>query len=139
MDYSRKNGVSAYLFVKVNALNKIDRLSFGLAVVDKKKYLARDVIIFPDGSVRHRGLGRWLGSHHKFRKSAITDLVQSGAKVVVIGTGIFSGVKLSTGIHDYAASCNVELVQLASNDAAKKFNDLNDEGKTVGALLHLPC
>ena len=120
-------------------VTRIDRLSFGQVVINGKKYLVRDVIIFPGGSVRRRKLGRWLGSHHKFVIPDITDLVEAGAEVVVIGTGLFSGAKLSGEIADYAAGCGVEIIAEGSGESIRKFNELTDAGRPVGALLHILC
>ena len=78
-----------------------------------KKYMGRDVIIFPDGSMRRRKLKRWLGSPYEFGELDIADLVEAGAEVVVIGTGIFSWAKLSDEILDYAINRELELVPLA--------------------------
>jgi hypothetical protein len=123
----------------VNALIKIDSVSFGVIVIKGKKYRMRDVVILPDGTVQRRKFSRWLSSHHKYGKEDIVDLVAVGAETVVIGTGIYSGVKLTEDMREYANESKCELVDLPSRDAIQKFNEQKNLGKRVGALIHMLC
>lgn len=123
----------------VNALIKIDSVSFGVIVIKGKKYRMRDVVIFPDGTVQRRKFSRWFSSHHKYGKEDIVDLVAVGAETVVIGTGIYSGVKLTEDMREYANEFKCELVDLPSRDALQKFNEQVDSEHRVGALIHILC
>lgn len=118
---------------------KINSMSFGVIKIDGKNYRVRDVVIFPDGAVRRRRLGRWLASHHRYGTEDVTDLVVSGIDTVVIGTGVFSGVKLSNGIWDYAKAERCEIIELPSPHAIHEFNEQRNHGKRVGALIHVLC
>ena len=99
----------------------------------------RDVVIFPDGTVQRRIFSRWLSSHHMYGKEDIVDLVAVGAETVVIGTGIYSGVKLTEDMREYANEFKCELVDLPSRDALQKFNEQVDSEHRVGALIHMLC
>ena len=118
---------------------KINSVSFGVIVIDGKKYRMRDVVILPDGAVRRRKIGRWLASHHKYEKEDITELIAAGAETVVIGTGIYSGVKLTEGMREYANESKCELVDLPSRQAIQIFDEKENLGIKVGALIHILC
>ncbi len=118
---------------------KINSVSFGVIVIEGKKYRMRDVVIFPDGTVQRREFSRWLSSHHKYGKDDITKLIAAGAEMVVIGTGIYSGVKLTEGMREYINESKCELVDLPSRDAIQKFNEQVDSEHRVGALIHILC
>lgn len=96
-------------------------------------------MILPDGTIKRRKFGRWLASHHKYGKKDVDELIEAGAEVVVVGTGIFSGVKLSDDIRDYAGNLGCELADIPSRQAMQYFNEQVDNGKRVGALIHILC
>lgn len=118
---------------------RIDSMSFGVIGIEGKKYRIRDVAIFPDGVVRRRKCGRWLLNHHKYEKEDIVDLVAAGAETVVIGTGIYTGVKLSEDVREHANESQCELLDISSREVMQKFNEQVDLGKKVGALIHVLC
>lgn len=114
-------------------------LGFGRIAVGNMTYRVRDIVVFPDGTVQHRKIGRWMGSHHKFGKEDIADLVTAGAQVIIIGTGRFGSAKVTEGAHRYAESSNVELVSVHSRLVGDKVNELARTGTKVGAAIHLMC
>ncbi|MFC2027526.1 MTH938/NDUFAF3 family protein [Chloroflexota bacterium] len=118
---------------------RIDSMSFGVIGIEGKKYRIRDVAIFPDGVVRRRKISRWLANHHKYRKEDIAELVASGAEMVVIGTGIYSGVKLTNDMREFINESQCELLDSSSHEVIQKFNEQVDLGKKVGALIHVLC
>ncbi len=99
----------------------------------------RDVIIFPDGTVRRREFGRWLARHHRYAKEDIADLISAGAEIIVVGTGVFSGVRLTDDIRDYAKNKMCEIIALPSHQAIEKHNEQAGLEKKTGALIHLLC
>lgn len=118
---------------------KMDNVKFGVMGIGGRKYRVRDVIIFPDGTVQRRKFDRWLASHHKYGKEDVEGLMIAGAETVVVGTGIFSGVKLSDEMREYSRNGNCKLVDLPSREAMQKFNDQVDSGNRIGALIHMLC
>jgi hypothetical protein len=125
--------------VGVRAVVKIDGLNFGVITIGGTKYWMRDVVIFPDGTVRRRRFGRWLAKHHKYAKEDIADLVSAGAEVIVVGTGLFSGVRLTGDIRDCANDKICEIIDLPSRNAIEKINEQGSLGERTGALIHLLC
>lgn len=87
----------------VRAVVKIDSFNFGVITIGGTKYWMRDVVIFPEGTVRRRRFGRWLANHHKYAKEDIADLISAGAEIIVVGTGVLSGVRLTGDMRDQRA------------------------------------
>ena len=118
---------------------KIDNFSLGVVGIGGRKYRIRDVIIFPDGTVKRRKLSRWIFSHHSIRKEEIAELAAAGAEAVVVGTGAFPWAKLSREARNYTSEAYLELADLPSAEAIQKFNQLADVGRSVGAIIHIMC
>jgi len=117
---------------------KIDKFSFGSAIISGNKYI-RDLILLPDGTIKHRSGGFWVVGSHCINKDAVRQLFDSGAKTIVIGVGILSRTHLSDEAKKYAGKQSSELVVLPSRDAILKWNQLTDEGKRAAALIHITC
>ena len=118
---------------------RIDSLNFGTITIDKKKYWMRDVLIFPDGTVQRRKLGRWLAHHHSYTKEDIEDLISAGTELIVVGTGLFSGVKVTDEIREYSKNTMCEIIDLPSRQAIEKINEQSNLDKKTGALIHMLC
>ena len=65
---------------------KVDSFSFGSIVIDGKKY-GRDVLVFPDGTVRQRKGGFWKFGSHAIKRDEIDQLVKADPEEIVVGTG----------------------------------------------------
>ncbi len=117
----------------------IDSLNFGVITIGGTKYWMRDVVIFPNGTVRRRRFVRWLATHHKYAKEDIADLVSAGAQIIVVGTGVFSSVRLTGDIRDCANDKICEIIDLPSRHAIEKINEQRSFGERTGALIHLLC
>jgi hypothetical protein len=117
---------------------KIDKFSFGSAVIDGTKYI-RDLVLLPDGIIKRRDGGFWVVGSHCINKDEVQQLFDSGAKTIVIGVGILSRARLSDAAKEYVEKQSAELVILPSRDAVQKWNQLTDEGKRAAALIHITC
>ena len=117
---------------------KIDKFSFGSAVIDGTKYI-RDLILLPNGTVKRRDGGFWVVGSHCIKKEEVEQLFTSGAQAVVIGVGVFSRAHLSDDAAAYAKSQPAELAVLPSREAVRKWNQLAGEGKKAAALIHITC
>jgi hypothetical protein len=119
-------------------MTKIDKFSFGSAVMSGTKHI-RDLVLLPDGTVKRRKGGFWVIGSHCIKKEEVEQLFASGAQAVVIGVGVFSRARLSADAANYAKSQSAELFVLPSRDAVSKWNQLADEGKKAAALIHITC
>jgi hypothetical protein len=119
-------------------MTKIDKFSFGSAVIGETKHI-RDLILLPDGKMKRRVGGFWVIGSHRIKKEEVELLFASGAEAVVIGVGVLSRARLSDEAKSYAESQSVELFILPSRDAVQKWNQLTDEGKRTAALIHITC
>jgi len=117
---------------------KIDSFSFGSIVVDGKKY-RRDLILFPDGTVKQRKGGLWIFGDHNIKKEEIEELFQAGAEVALVGIGTSSKARVSDAARKYVQEANLDLSILPSSEAVEKWNQMLDQGKKVAALIHITC
>jgi len=117
---------------------KIDSFSFGSIVVEGKKY-SRDVLIFPDGSVKKRKGGFWKYGSHAIKKREIEELVKANPEVVIVGTGTDAKAKLESGVESLVKEAKMELVTFPSKEAIERLNQLVGENKRVSALIHITC
>ena len=117
---------------------RIDNFKFGSIVLDGKKY-ARDVFLFPDGSVKKRKGGFWKFGSHAIKKKEIEELTETSPDVLIIGTGTDSVAKLTDDAEAYLKESEVEAVIVSSWEAVEKLNQLAGEGKRAAALVHITC
>jgi len=116
----------------------VDSFKFGSIVLDGKKY-ARDVFLFPDGSIKKRKGGFWKFGSHAIKKKEIEELTGAKPEVLIIGTGTDSVAKLTDDAEAYLKESKVEAVIVSSWEAVEKINQLGAEGKRAAALVHITC
>jgi hypothetical protein len=114
---------------------KFDDLKFGYVVIDGKKY-RHDVIVFPNGEVIKRKGGLGMFGRHLFKREEIEKL--SDANTIIIGNGTSSKARIADGAREFAKEKGIEIIQLPSMEAIKKFNELSNKRK-VGAIIHVTC
>jgi len=117
---------------------KVDSFSFGSITVDGKEY-RRDIFLLPDGMVRQRKGGFWIFGSHSIKKEEVEELSKAGAEVMVVGIGTNSMVKVSKDAKNYIEKAKLELHVLPSREAVTKYNELVEQKKKVGALIHITC
>ena len=117
-------------------MTKVDSFSFGSIVIEGKQY-NRDVLIFPDGTVRPRPGGFWRFGSHTIKKEELDRLAQVGADEIVVGTGIDPIARLTPDAESWANETKLNLTVVASPEAVDRFNRLVEEGKRVSALIHI--
>jgi len=84
----------------------IETTSFGLIVIDGKKYTT-DLIIYPDGRVKDSW---WRKSGHRLSIDDIGELVASAPEVIVIGTGVNGLMEPVGGLNVFRARAKKEVV-----------------------------
>jgi len=122
----------------VREMVKVDSFSFKSIVIGGKKY-GRDVLFFPDGSVKERKGGFWRFGSHTIKRREIEELVKAEPEVLIIGTGTNDRARLAPDAESYAKEAKLELVVLASWEAIGRLNQLIEEGKRAAALIHITC
>jgi len=58
---------------------RIDDFKFGMIKINNAQYHIRDVLIFPDGRIERRSIGKWIFKHHSISKDEIERLQNTGA------------------------------------------------------------
>ena len=117
---------------------KVDSFRFGLIVIDGKKYV-RDVLVFPDGTMRKRKGGFWKFGSHTIKREEIDQLVKADPEEIIVGTGTSAKARLTPDTESWANEAKLNLVVLSSQEAVERFNRLVQEGKRVAALIHITC
>lgn len=117
---------------------KIDGMGFGWIMVDGKKY-RHDVVIFPSGRVKRRKGGFLMFGSHSFKQKEFEELCVEKADIIVVGTGTNGVAKISEEAEEYLKKSKVKLIVLPSLEATKKFNELIEDKKKVGAIIHVTC
>ena len=116
----------------------IRKSSFGSIQIDEKKY-DHDVVISLDGSIRKRKkkLSKEVfGTSHIISLAEAEDIYESGAELLIIGSGVNNLVKLSNEAAQYFEDHQLKAVLDATPRAADKWNLA--EGKVIG-LFHITC
>ena len=116
----------------------INHFSFGLIVIDNKKY-RRDIIIYPDGKVENRKGGIWMFGSHSIKRSEIESLIQDNPEIIIIGTGTNGIAKLATEAENLVKERKINLTLLPSHTAVDDFNNLTAQGKKIASLIHITC
>jgi len=111
----------------------IDSYSYGQIVVNGKRYTT-DVIIFPN-RVKDNW---WRKIGHHIDIEDLKEVIQERPEILVIGTGYFELVKVSTDAKEHLKSMGIELVIQSTRDACNTFNNLTSRRKVIAAL-HLAC
>ena len=76
---------------------------------------------------------------HVFKRKEFEELHKRGAEVLVIGTGTSGVAEAAEEAREFAERKKIEVIELPSVEAIKKFNELVAEGRKVGAIVHVTC
>ena len=123
---------------KKGGMAKIDKFKFGSIVIDGKKH-RRDVLIFSDGTVKHRKGGFGMFGSHNIKKEEIEELVRGEPEAIIVGTGTDGKAKLAPEVEKWAKERNLSLIVQPSREALAKLNELTGQKKKIAALIHITC
>lgn len=116
---------------------RIVELSWGM--VETEVGIFRDAKLWPGGG---RGWN-WneTGTDHErgIQLADVTELLDHGADVVVLGRGQQSRLHVSDDLVEAIEERGAEVEVLDSTQAVERYNQLVDEGRAVGALIHSTC
>ncbi|MDH7511790.1 MAG: MTH938/NDUFAF3 family protein [Clostridiales bacterium] len=111
----------------------IENYDFGAMVVDGTKYTA-DLILLP-GRINPSW---WRKEGHRLNLEDIEDVLQEDIEVLVIGTGFFGFMKVSSEVHQAVQSKGIVLRVEKTKKATQIFNEFAAHKRTAGAF-HLTC
>jgi len=111
----------------------IEHYSFGRITVDGKTYTS-DVLIYPGRVDAHW----WRREGHRLQVADLTEVIQAGPQVLVVGTGAYGAMKVPKDTVAYLESKGLEVRVAETDKAVEVFNQLQKD-RVVIAALHLTC
>jgi hypothetical protein len=112
----------------------IDAYAFGRIEIDGQTY-TKDLIILPAG-VRPNW---WRHEGHALKPGDLDAVFAAGPKVLVIGRGAQSGMRVTPEAQAALQSAGIAFVALPTADAVEEYNHRQRQGEPVAAALHLTC
>jgi len=115
----------------------IDSYEFGVIIINGKRCTS-DVIIFPDHVVDNW----WRREGHKLHIEDLKEVLNAEPKpkVLVVGTGYYGLMKVSSEVQNALKYHGIELVVQQTREACRAFNELLKSNKrVVAAAFHLTC
>jgi hypothetical protein len=110
----------------------IDDYDFGRIVINGKPY-TNDVRIIEGKTMPNW----WRKEGHMLLLQDIKDLLEKNPKTIIVGKGYSSQMDVDSAVTRYCKENNIELIELPTEKAVKKYNEL--EGPGVIGLFHLTC
>jgi len=111
----------------------IENYSFGQILIDGKKYNS-DLIIFKD----HIYDSWWRKEGHNLCIDDIKEIINEKPEIMIVGTGFFGLMKVSTDLIKYLESMGIETIVKKTKDACDEYNTLYKKKKVIAAF-HLTC
>lgn len=141
---SDKKGKLLRRFIRVSNIIKkpknssksvlINSTEFGSITINSKKY-NNDVIISYKDVVKE---GR-TQSRHLISKRELNFLLENDPDIIVIGNGQEGCLQVSPDVLNLAKQKNIEIINAATPEAVKKFNQLYASGRKVVGYMHVTC
>jgi hypothetical protein len=115
----------------------ITKLSWGKIEIGGKQEF-KDVKLFPGGCREWN----WqeTGTKHSpgIQYSDVEELIENGAKVIVLSRGVLCRLKTQKGLIDKLESYGTIVHILKTKEAVRLYNELS-KSEAVGALVHTTC
>jgi len=114
----------------------IEAYDFGIMVINGKGYTS-DLIVYEEQVFD----GWWRKEGHKLHMEDLSRIFSFDPKpqVLVVGTGYYGLLKVSSEIEEVLKSHGIEIVAQPTKEAFKTFNKLLELGKLVAGAFHLTC
>jgi len=81
----------------------------------------------------------WRREGHAVYVEDIDDILYSGAKMLVVGTGAYGSMRVTEEAARAIKGRGIELVAVPTKEAVTIFNTLLGQGKRVAGAFHLTC
>ena len=114
-------------------LEMIEDYSFGRIVIDGREYTS-DVVIHPD----YIDDCWWRQEGHRLQLADLEEILAASPEVLVVGTGANDLMRIAPEVEQTMAQTGVELIALSTEQACRRYNELQDQKRTIAAL-HLTC
>jgi hypothetical protein len=111
----------------------IESYGFGRITVDGKKYRS-DIVIYPERTVD----GWWRAQGHGLCQEDISEILDYGPQLLIIGTGKFGMMKVGEPVRNIIRDRGIELIVSNTPEAVRRYNEASVRKKSVAAL-HLTC
>ena len=112
---------------------RVDDYGFGRIVIDGKTY-NHDVILFWDGEIV-----KWRRKEgHSVCLEDVGRILEKKPEIVVFGTGKYGVMKVREEVREKLRSEGIEVVELISDEAVRKFNEVV-KGRRAALAIHLTC
>ena len=112
----------------------IDKCAFGSIVIDGKNY-SSDLIIYPDGDIK----ASWIRkSGHRLAWNDLSSLIESGAEVIIAGTGMNGLMKPDKDLEKQLARKGIRFISAQNQRARELYNKMSSSIR-VGVCFHLTC
>ncbi len=116
---------------------RVTKLSWGRIEIEGN-LVFKDVKLFPGGcrqwNWRETGTEHYPGIQY----SDIKELVENGAKTIILSRGVLGRLKVQRGVVEKLESDGFIVHVLKTKEAVKLYNDLS-KSDAVGALIHTTC
>lgn len=113
---------------------KITDYTFGKIQINGKIFSSDIKII--NGKIYHNW---WRHAGHSICIEDIQDIIDAQAEIIIFGCGAYCVLKVPGNIKRTLLEKGIEVFILNTNDAIKKFNELESSGKRISAGFHLTC
>ncbi len=117
----------------------INSTAFGSITIDSKNY---GQVLIIDNQVEERDekkLYQLFGTTHQIGDWEVKKLLSTKPKVIIIGNGQSGVFKVSDEIKQKILGLGIELKILLTKEATAEFNQINQTGQKVNALIHTTC
>ena len=112
----------------------ITEFSFGRIVVQGQTY-TNDIKIVDGTTVP----GWWRRSGHCVEIDDVKDILDSNAKIVVIGNGQPGYMRTADALRKHLERNNIKLIEEPTREAIHTFNRLYRTGRPVSGGFHVGC
>jgi len=109
---------------------------FGSITIDGKTYDEEDnYIVSWDGEIT----GLHTAERHVFGRPELEMILKKNPEMVIVGTGDSGLLRISEEVRKLCRDKRIELVEMISKVAIRKFNDAFNQEKKVAAFIHVTC
>ena len=118
---------------------RVSRLEWGRLEIEGSGGPFKDAKLWPGGA------REWdwneTGTRHApgVQVADVEELVEHGARAVVIGRGMLGRLEVPAATRDALAARGIELHAAKTPEAVETYHRLRTEAPGVGALLHTTC